>query len=147
MKAGFQHIFYCAILMVFFTACSKDGTTTDDGSGTGPHVLTPSDITAPVIEITTPTNNQVFTSGNMINITGKLTDDYGLYRGSISIINDADGLVLKEQLYEIHGLVTYNFNINYTATVAASAVYTVTIAFEDHGLNKTIKSVKVKVNP
>ncbi len=147
MKAVFKYIFYCTILMVLFIACSKDGTTTDDGSGTGPHVLTPSDVTAPVIEITTPTNNQVFTSGNMINITGKLTDDYGLYRGSISITNDADGAVLKEQFYEIHGLVLYNFNINYTATVAASAAYTVTVAFEDHGLNKTIKSVKLKVNP
>ena len=147
MKAGFQYIFYCTILMALFTACSKDSTTTDDGSGTGPHVLTPSDVRAPVIEITTPTNNQVFPSGNMINITGKLTDDYGLYRGSISITNDADGLVLKEQLYEIHGLVTYNFTLNYIAVVGAPADYTATVAFEDHGLNKTTKSVKVKVNP
>jgi phosphate-selective porin len=110
-------------------------------------VVTPTDVTAPAIEISAPLTNQVFASGSAINVTGKLTDDYGLYRGSIRITNDATGAVLKEQLYEIHGLLIYNYSISYTPTVSVASDYTITVSFEDHGLNVATKSVKVKVNP
>jgi phosphate-selective porin len=148
MKMRIQDIFFFSVLVIVLAACSKGGTATDDGDGNdGQHVLTPTDVTAPIIEIATPAANQVFLSGNLITITGKLTDDYGLYRGSIRITNDANGTVLKEQLYEIHGLLLYNYSISYTANVTASADYTVTVTFEDHGLNTSTKSVKIKVNP
>jgi DNA/RNA endonuclease YhcR with UshA esterase domain len=126
-------------------ACSKSGTTTDEGGGS--HIQTPSDTIPPQISIFTPTINQVFNNGNVINITGRITDDYGLYRGTIRVINDANGAVLFSQSYEIHGTLLYNFNINYTASVAVASDYTVTVSFEDHGLNSTSKTVKVKVNP
>jgi len=102
---------------------------------------------APAIEITTPTNGQVFANGNTINVTGKVTDIGGLYRGSIRITNDADGALLKEQLYETHGFQLYNFNISHTTAITAVSNYTVTVRFEDHGSNVTSASVKVKVNP
>lgn len=121
------------------------GTGDDDGSG--PHIISPTDVTAPVLDIYTPTASQVFTTGNTITVTGKITDDLGLYRGSIRITNDANGNVMKQQLYEIHGVLSYNFNIDYVTSVAASSDYTVTVSFEDHGLNSITKTVKVKVNP
>lgn len=107
----------------------------------------PSDIIAPVLNVYTPTENQVFSNGNTIAITGRTTDENGLYRGSIRVINDENGAVLKEQLIEIHGLLGYNFAINYTASVTAVSNYTVTVTFEDHGYNAVTKSVKIKVNP
>ena len=146
MKTRFQHIFYWILLLTVFVACSKGGTITDD-SGTGPHEVTPSDTIAPVLEITTPTASQVFTSGNTISVTGRITDDLGLYRGSVRIINDANGALLKEQLYEIHGIKLYDFNVTYTIAVTTLSNYTVIVTFEDHGLNETSKSVKIKVNP
>lgn len=146
MKTRFQHIFYWILLLTIFVACSKGGTISDD-SGTGPHEVTPSDTIAPVLEITTPTASHVFTSGNTISVTGRITDDLGLYRGSVRITNDANGGLLKEQLYEIHGIKLYDFNVAYPATVTTLSNYTVTVTFEDHGLNETSKSVKVKVNP
>ena len=54
-------------------------------------------------------------SGNAINVTGRITDDFGLYRGTIRVVNDANGVVLVNQPYEIHGMLLYNFNINHTA--------------------------------
>jgi phosphate-selective porin len=148
MKMRIQHIFYGTVLMVVLTACSKGGTTTDDGSsGGGQHVVTPADVTAPVIDITTPGINQVFTSGSVISITGRLTDDYGLYRGTIKITNDANAAVVKEQAYEIHGLKLYDYSLTYSTAVTIPSDYTITVAFEDHGLNMTTKTVKVKVNP
>ena len=148
MKMRSQHIFLFAALVIILAGCSKSGTTTDNGDGSGgQHVVTPTDVTAPVITITTPSIDQVFISGSAITITGRLTDDYGLYRGTIKITNDANGAVLKEQAYEIHGLKLYDFNIAYNTAVTVSSYYTVTVSFEDHGLNTTTKSVKVKVNP
>ena len=35
-------------------------------------------------------------SGNAINVTGRITDELGLYRGNIRITNDGNGGVLKE---------------------------------------------------
>jgi phosphate-selective porin len=147
MKKTIQHILYWSLLTVAFTACSKGGTTTNNDDGSDQHVLTPTDVIAPVITIATPSAGQVFTSGNVISITGRLTDDYGLYRGIIKITNDANGAILKEQAYEIHGLKLYDFNLTYNTAVTVAADYTVTVAFEDHGLNMTTTSVKVKVNP
>jgi len=144
-----RHTFYVLAWIAFlvtFESCSKSSAGTDDGSG-GPHVISANDITPPVVNILTPADNQVFTSGNVINITGRLTDDLGLYRGTIKVINDANGAILMNQSYEVHGLKLYDFNINYTTSVSVVSDYTITVAFEDHGLNMTTKSVKIKVNP
>lgn len=124
------------------SACSKGGSTPDDN-----HIIDNNDVIAPVIEITTPTDGQVFTNGNSISVTGKVMDDGGLYRGSIRITNDANGALVKEQLYEIHGFQSFNFNISHTTSVTTPSDYTVTVRFEDHGTNVTGASVKVKVNP
>lgn len=146
-SAGYLLLF----VILWATACSKGGSTGgDDGSGGGngsPHVINAQDTVPPVVEINTPTASQVFSSGSTINITGKVTDGDGLYQGSIRITNDATGSILKEQLYVIHGVTQYNFNIGYGVAVTAAADYTVTVLFEDHGLNSTSKSVKVKATP
>lgn len=144
MKNWFALI-YLSVVIIIFAGCSKGGTIPYDDNV--PHVINNTDTIAPVVEIYTPAGNQVFNSGNVINVTGKVTDGDGLYQGSIRIINDANGSVVKEQLYEIHGLLQYDFNISHTASVTAAADYTVTVQFEDHGLNTNSKSVKVKINP
>lgn len=137
------------LLVVLSTgfACSKggDGGGSDDGGGS--HVVAPNDVTPPVLDIYTPTADQLFTSGNTISITGRITDDLGLYRGTIRVTNDANGELLKQQAYEIHGILAYNYNLSYTPSVAAASNYTVTVTFEDHGLNNVSKTVKIKVNP
>ena len=147
MKRHSFFILVGLISILTFDSCSKGGTATDNGGGGGPHVDTPNDITPPVISIFTPITSQVFTNGNVINITGRITDDLGLYRGTIKVLNNANGSELMSQAYEIHGLLLYNFSINYTPSVITSSDYTVTISFEDHGANTTTKSVSVKVNP
>jgi len=144
------HFYIFSILIsgaMLVVACSKGGNSTNDNGG-GPHPTpSPIDTIAPVLIINSPTANQVFTTGNVINVTGRITDDLGLYRGSIRITNDANGTLLKEQLYEIHYVLAYDFNISYITNVTTASDYTVTVSFEDHGFNTTTKSVKVKVNP
>jgi hypothetical protein len=137
---------FCAVVMIA-VACSKGSTSSAHSGGGGSPTPAPNDTTAPSLNINTPTSNQVFTSGNVINVTGRITDDLGLFRGSIRIVNDANNVVLKEQLYEIHYVLAYDFNISYTTNVTVPSDYTVTVFFEDHGYNNATKSVKVKVNP
>ena len=146
MNTRYHILISLASVITFAVACSKGGTSTDNGGGPHP-TPSPIDTIAPVLTINTPTSNQVFTSGNVINVTGRITDDLGLYRGSIRITNDANGALLKEQLYEIHYVLAYDFNISFTTNVTSVANYTVTVFFEDHGYNNATKSVKVKVNP
>lgn len=140
-----QLLFCCILGLALLTACGKggDGPTTGDG----PHIINTSDTTAPVIDIFTPSEAQVFATGNPVSITGKVVDSGGLYRGSIRVVNDANGAVLKDQPYEIHAIISYPFNISYTPSVTTVSNYTVTVSFEDHGLNVASKSVKIKVNP
>jgi len=125
-------------------SCSKSGSGNDDDSN---HLFSANDKTPPEVLIFTPSAGQVFTNGGTINITGRITDDLGLYRGTIKIINEATANTVMSQSYEIHGLRLYNFNISHPVSVSASSDYTVTVSFEDHGANSANKSVLVKVNP
>lgn len=127
-----------------FVACSKSGSGTDDD---GNHLFSANDKTPPEILIFTPVSGQVFANSSTINITGRITDDLGLYRGTIKIVNEATGNTVMSQSYEIHGLRLYNFNINHAVSATAPSDYTVTVSFEDHGANTASKSVLVKVNP
>ena len=135
--------------MLGILSCSKGGS---DGGGAGsgindPHVYNPTDVTAPTITLNTPAANQVYVSGNTINVSGTVSDDLGLYRGQIRIIDNANGVEMKQQAYEIHGLKSYNFSLNYVANVSAPKTYTVSVFFEDHGYNPGNKSVQVTINP
>ena len=148
MKRVFPAFMVVTGMIILLLSCSKGGSSSDNG-GSGMHNnnTPPVDTTAPVLEVITPTANQVFTSGNTINVTGKITDDLGLYRGYIRITNDANGQVMKEQSYEIHYQLLYNFNLSYTPNVSVPSDYTVTVFFEDHSYLNASKSVKIKVNP
>ena len=146
MKAPLIKNFLVSIILAgLLGSCSKGGAAIDDGP-TDPGYV-PDDVTAPQVTINTPTTDQVFSNGATISITGKITDDYGLYRGTIKITDDANGYVVMNKYYEVHGLTTYNFNTNHTANVVAVSNYTVTVSFEDHGYNTRTSSVKIKVNP
>ncbi len=142
MKQVRFYILLVIVLAVF--SCSKGGSTDDEDDD---HVVTPTDITAPVLDIYTPAANQIFTSGNTISITGKITDDLGLYRGTVRVTNDANGELLKQQAFEIHGILSYSYTVSYTPSVTIASNYTVTVTFEDHGSNATTQTVKIKVNP
>src|SRR5688572_27491105 len=129
------NIIWLLVLGVTILACSKGGGLGEYNGGGGGHVNAPFDTIPPVVTINSPAPDQVFSSGATISVSGNISDNNGLYRGSIRITNDADGTVLKEQSYEIHGLTSYNFNISSSATVSAVTNYTVTVSFEDHGYN------------
>lgn len=142
MKKVFFVLIGFAVVLVAIMACSKTG-------GSNPaetqHVDENDDI-FPVVTISMPLANQVYANGDSIIIEGSATDEKGLYRGKIILSNDLSASIVKEQGYEIHFLKSHIFRIAHKTTVSVATDFTVTAEFEDHGLNKTTKKVKVKVN-
>ena len=126
----------------FLLNCTRGGIAPYDD----PHVININDTISPVITINKPLADQAFSSGETITIEGKVTDQ-GLYRGKIQILNTANNTIVKEQAYEIHGLPEYSFSLSHITSVSSITDYTITVWFQDHGLNITSKSLKVKVNP
>jgi hypothetical protein len=128
-------------LILFCISCNKGGAPEDEI-----HAIDVSDNSYPVVVINTPTDGQVFSSGSTINVTGKVSDN-SLYQGSIAIRNETNGLIVKDQYYEIHYIPSYNFSISHLISVTAETDFTVIVKFEDHGHNQTIKAVQIKVVP
>ena len=143
MKYLFYIPFLAVCCFVLAQSCSK-GPSGSNGDNDPRHFIDNNDTTYPVITIVKPTVNQVYNTGNTIVVEGTVSDN-GLYQGVIKIIADAGSTVVKQQAYEIHGQPGYNFSISHIAGAAGD--YTVSAEFEDHGLNKTVKTVKIKVNP
>ena len=82
-----------------------------------------------------------------IIVEGKVTDNKKLYKGKIFISNSTSGIVVAEQYYETHFLQVMDLRLTYKATVSLATEFTVTVEFEDHGLNKATQTLNVKVNP
>jgi len=133
-------LLYC-LLAFLCLSCSRGGTAAEEL-----HAIDTSDTTYPVVEVTTPTNGQSFRSGAIISVTGNVSDN-SLFQGSIAMRNETDGLVVKDQYYEIHFIPSYNFSMSCPVSVTAATDFTITVQFEDHGFNKTTKTLKIKVTP
>ena len=137
-----------AVLILFsIISCSKGGNPPADTNDPDPHVYNPSDTQAPVITIQSPAAGQVLTAGTPIQVSGIVSDDLGLYRGTIRVIRDINGIEEKKQSYEIHGLKSYSFSLSNTPDVTAPTDFTIVVFFDDHGSNGHTQSVKVKINP
>jgi hypothetical protein len=101
----------------------------------------------PVITVSKPTANQVYTSGDSIIVEGKATDDKIVYKGKVQIKNDANNFVMADSYYESHFLQAINYRLAYKAIVTAPTDFSILVEFRDHGDNVSTATIKVKVNP
>ena len=123
-------------------SCSKVGEAAEDLD-----VIDQSDNVFPVINATKPSANQVYRSGDSIIVEGNVIDEKKMYRGKVQIKNDANSLVVAENYYETHFLQAINFRLAYQAIVTATTDFSVLVEFQDHGMNTSAATIKVKVNP
>jgi hypothetical protein len=140
--------FYSYVLLLAFTtiqatSCSK---TKGSSSNDDHHPVNENDTTMPVIRIDRPAAGQVFANGDTVKIEGVVTDN-SLYQGKIKIINDGNGLLVNEKNYNVHNQQSVNYSLLHKTSVSVITDYTITIEFEDHGLNKAVQTVRVKVTP
>jgi len=141
MKSAWLIVY--SIVLTLLISCTKAGTNTTDD----PNQVDQSDDIFPVLTVSKPVPNQVFSSGDSVIVEGKATDNKVMYKGKVQLKNDATGLIVAEQYYETHILSTLNFRIAYKAVVTTSTDFTVITEFQDHGLNTVNNTFKVKVNP
>jgi len=141
-----RKVFYF-IIIVFATtviaSCSKVGA----GEEENLDEIDQSDNVFPVINTTKPTANQVYISGDSIIIEGNVTDDKKMYKGKVQIKNDANGLMVAENYYETHFQQAIGFRLAYKTVVTISTDFSVFLEFQDHGMNTSTATIKVKVNP
>lgn len=144
MKINSKSLIVVLVSMLLLISCSK--TKGSGGSDDDDHHVDENDTTYPVIRIDNPLANQVYISGDTIRVDGLITDN-SLYQGKIKITNDLNGLLVNEQLYETHFATSFNFSFKHKTSVTVPTDYTVTVEYQDHGLNVSTQTRKVKVNP
>lgn len=104
------------------------------------------DTTTPVISLSEPTDNQVYTSGNVLRITGNLADNH-LHEMKISITNNAGGAELFSRSVSVHGQTSYTINETYTPSVTTVVNATLKVEAKDLAENYAVKNIPIKINP
>ena len=121
---------YLLILLVLFTCCSK-------------RPKADKDYDPPVIILTTPTNNQVFTAGQDMMISGLVTDNKYILQLHIEITN----LITAEAYLHVHIHPASNvFNFNQSFTVQAGISYKIRVIADDPSANSSAKVIEVFCN-
>jgi len=143
MKRGFYFIGVFILASLMMISCTKGG---NEAAGSL-DAIDLNDNVFPVIMVSKPIANQVYTSGDSIIVEGKVTDDKKLYKGKVQIINDANSFVLADNYYETYFLQVINFRLAYKAVVTVPTDLNILIEFQDHGTNTSTATIKVKVNP
>jgi hypothetical protein len=143
MRKYFYFTVIFVLASVIMISCSKVGSESEESLD----AIDQNDDVFPVITVSKPTVNQVYTSGDSIIVEGKVTDDKKLYNGKVQIKNEANNFVMADSYYETHFLQAINFRLAYKAVVTAPTDFSVYIEFEDHGANTSTATIKVKVNP
>jgi hypothetical protein len=101
------------------------------------------DIIAPVVNIASPLNAQIFTGGQNINITGTITDDKYIAEVHIHVSNTATGSLLMDiHLYPATNIVNFNQSIN----AVSGTNYKILVTAKDKAINEGRSSVEVAAN-
>ena len=144
MKRFFYLCGAIVLVSVVVISCSKVGAGAEEDNL---NAIDQNDDIFPVITVSKPTANQVYTSGDSIIIEGKVTDDKIVYKGKVQIKNDANNLVMADGYYESHFLQAINYRLAYKAVVTTPTDFSILVEFQDHGANTSTATIKVKVNP
>ncbi len=98
----------------------------------------------PVIIITTPVNNQVFTPGQVLTISGTVTDNSSLAEVHIHVNNAVSGIeYLDTHFSPASNSATFS---NQSLTTVAGTSYKIQILAVDKSANEAISTIQVSCN-
>lgn len=117
-------------LFIFLMSCNKNS------SGDQDNVF-------PVVTIANPLQNQTFTSGQQINITGTISDNTYIAEVHIHITNNNTGALLMD-VHQYPGGSSATFNQSITAV--SGVVYKIQVIAKDRAVNETTSTVEVVCN-
>ncbi len=124
-----KQLLILSIICTFFSSCSKKS---DE-----------KDYEAPVITHSTPANNQVYSTGQIINIQGMVTDNQYISQVHIEITDLNSG---AEYLHVHIHPESKAYAYNQTFAVEAGTSYKIKIIAEDPSANSASKQVEVSCN-
>jgi mRNA-degrading endonuclease toxin of MazEF toxin-antitoxin module len=120
---------YSAVMLLFVSCSKKSGSESDNQ--------------LPVVTLSSPTNNQVFTAGQTVNITGTLTDNKRVAEVHVHISNHDTG----DLLVDIHrNPGTASYTLNETFTVQSGIHYRIQVIAKDNSANEGRATVEVSAN-
>lgn len=117
-------------LLLALAACSKNERESDDK-------------TAPVVELTSPGNNQQFTAGQTIAISGTITDDVKISELHVHISNKETGALLID-IHRYPGVATYPLSESFQAQ--AGIGYRIQVIAKDNSANEGRTTVEISTN-
>jgi hypothetical protein len=122
-------LLYC-ILPLLLSSCSKSSSTEKDSI-------------PPVINMTSPLNNQGFSDGQTVTIAGSITDNKTIAEVHIVVTDGMTGTIyVHAHLYPATGSAVFNQDF----TSKAGTSYTIQIIAIDRSLNQSVSSVMVSCN-
>ena len=101
-----------------------------------------SDVTPPVITVTSPVDNQVFTGSQTVTVKADISDNVNIHMVMIMVM-DNNGY---HQIQKDYHPDTKTFVINETFITASSKIYSIHIEAADHNENKIMKDITVSAN-
>jgi hypothetical protein len=118
------------ILLMGLAACSKDSKQSDDKE-------------LPVIQLSSPSNNQIFSGGQTANITATITDNNKLALVHVHIYNNGTG----QLVIDIHrSPAASTYSLNETLQVQAGIEYKIQVVAIDNSANQQVQTVFISAN-
>lgn len=114
---------------LLFAACKKEKAATDTE--------------APVISLTTPTNNQPVTVAQALPITANVTDNEKISEMHLEIINNTTGAFITHEHYAPEAA---SYTLSRTFTPPSAATYRIKVEAEDAEGNQAQVTVLVSAN-
>ena len=116
-------------LIILLTACSKNSDVKDNE--------------LPVVAITSPNNNQVFSAGETVSITGTLSDNQKLTEVHVHISNNSTGALLID-IHRSPGMATYNLNESFQTQAGIN--YKIQVIAKDNSANENRSTIQITSN-
>jgi hypothetical protein len=118
------------ILLMVLVACSKDRRQSDDKELT-------------VIQLSSPSNNQIFSGGQTANITATITDNNKLALVHVHIYNNGTG----QLVIDIHRSPSGStYSLNETLQVQTGIEYKIQVVAIDNSANQQVQTVFISAN-
>ena len=115
------------VLTIILGACTKNA---DNSQG-------------PVINVSTPSANQVFSAGQTITVTASITHSSQIHEVKIRVRNDGTGDEILEFKTDVNAT-SYSFSKSFIGQ--AGIVYKIEVEASDYAGNETEKEFRVSVN-
>jgi hypothetical protein len=101
------------------------------------------DTQAPAITLNSPANNQVFTPGATVSITGNMTDNARISEVHVHVTNNSTGVLLMD-IHRNPAAASYSLNESFIAQTGIQ--YKIQVIAKDNSANEGRASVEVSSN-